>query len=192
MQELYYTSASASLFLSDPSITRYTRYWDNITSVNTSSTQIIGYSSSTPIAYFPLNNTNLYYPPFPAGTVPTVTSSVFYSTLLYTVTIPTQSEAFTDKQVISSSYFIYDSSSANYIASGSRISNQGGGSVIVGNTHSLSISTTGSYTSSIIIVNTTVGTGSIIANVLTLNNPATASFIPLQFNSYAVTFSITP
>ncbi len=74
MQTLYYTSASASLVLQPDTQQNSPSYWYNVTSLVTSASlyQIIAFSGSTPIAYFPVNSTNVFLDYFPAVT-PTVT-----------------------------------------------------------------------------------------------------------------------
>lgn len=79
MQNLYYTPSESILNLVNQG--DQTLYWDNISNVgvDSSSFQIVAYSGSEKIAYFPVASTNLYYPPFPGfsinQTVPNFTGS---------------------------------------------------------------------------------------------------------------------
>lgn len=196
MQDLFYTSSSLSLLLikenGDPFI------WDNITlltsasaydTVDSGSTdfgitigelRINAYSGSTLIATFPVENTNIYYNP--TFNIPEVTSSIVYTTLYWGFNTEYST---TDLN----GCYIYDTTlSSSYLdiygVTGSGVI----GNIVSNDTYSLYVSGSGSYNAYLYINNMT--SGSTLYALSASSTPLSASFVPLAFNNYEVTFSV--
>jgi hypothetical protein len=208
MQSLYYTPASQSLQLYDGgSDSTLIQVWSDISNVavtasvyenngltfgttTSGSLRIYAYSGSVSVASFPIESTNLYYPPFPSSisstaTLFTFTSSVIYTDLSYTFLVPT---TFTDGQLSGSGCSIISGSSV--FVSESYFSNNGGISLISENSHSIKVYSSGSnYATSLIIDDTTYGTN--VIDIISINNSSSYIFNPEAYHSYQSTFAIT-
>ena len=202
-QDLYYTPTSASLVLIKEGDNN-PHYWYNVNRLEISgsaydatvsgsdfggtaaSARIYAYSGSTLLVSFPLEETNLYYPPFPnplslAGFyyAPPITQS--YSTFYWN---------FNFEGVTPVSVSLYDSSSNDNFLNEVTESNNGAFSIVSGNTYILSVS--GGYFDYAELTITNVSSGSIAAYVTgSSSSVISASFIPLQFNDYETTLSLT-
>ncbi len=206
-QDLFYTPISQSLVLirtTDPS----PYYWYNITSLTISGSgydapisgsefigtvgiaRIYAYSGSTQVVSFPLEDTNLFYPPFPN---PLTIQDYYFSTL------PTESYStiyfnfdidltFNPSELSGSGISIYDlTTSSSYINIVAESSN-GGIPLISGNNYLFAVSGSGSYDTYLYINDITSG-----SNVLTLsasNAYVSASYTLLEFHDYYITASI--
>jgi hypothetical protein len=192
MQSLYYESSSLLLTLikEDGSYS----FWNDITSIATSASaysvpdsgstnfgitvgqlSIYAYSGSTIIATFPSDETNIYYTTLPSSFPPTPTSS-FLGSLNWNF----------NNDFTSSNNFGFNISSSDfyYNLSGST----GAGGLSLNNvTYSFFVSGSGSYDAYLYINNIYSG------SIYTLSSSGyglSASFVPLPFNYYEVTFSL--
>ena len=204
-QDLFYTPASASLILirpTDPS----PYYWYDITSLQISGSaydatisgsefggtaataRIYAYSGSVQVVSFPLEDTNLFYPPFPyplsletffSGSEDPNNYSGFFWTYISNITGGAAS---------GSGFSVYDLTATSSYLTVFTSSDNGGSGIISGHNYLLTVSGSGSYNAYMTVVNTTLG--SIIINLSSSNAPLTSSFNPSEFNSYDLTFYV--
>jgi len=209
MQSLYYTPASQSLELYDGgSDSTLIQTWSNISNVSITasayetsgsdfgttlgSLRIYAYSSSIQVASFPIESTNLYFPPFPIPSstlvpTPTPTSSIIYTSLSYTFTVPT---TFTDGQLSGSGCSIYDVINNIVYVSESYENNEGGISLVIGEDYLVNVYGSGSYYFTALTINdTTYGTN--VIDISSINDSSSYTFTPEEFHSYQAIFSIT-
>lgn len=210
MIEIYYNSSSLLLTSRIPNNLNipsspyyYYYYWEGITNliisasaydtVDSGSTNfgvtvgklsLNAYSGSSLITSFPIETTTIYNDGFPSEIFPSssITSS-YLSSLAWTFNIFNpfyDSSSFSIyNQTLSSSFFTTITTGSGYFSN-----------IITNNTYSLLLSGSGSgYTSYIYLNNLT--SGSIIYALSASDNYISASFNPLAFNDYEVTFSIT-
>jgi hypothetical protein len=206
MQSLYYLPISQSLELRDAgSDSTLLQTWNGINNLIISASaysttgsefdatlgtlRILAYSGSTLAASFPVETTNLYYPPFPTGnSLPTFTSSVvpiISTDILWNLNID---NTFPSSRISGSGCSIYEITSSLYYVSQSGYSDSGLMSAIVGNSYLYSLFGSGSYSSSLSIKDIT--SGSIIFSGSSISTPISTSFSPLSLHSYEVTFSL--
>jgi len=210
MDQLFYSPASSSLTLVQDN-NNYTS-WNGVSNlvvsaseynttgsdfgVTMGSLRILAYSGSILLASFPIETTALYYPPFPDTTVglsnilfdtpPPPITSVNYSYLPWEFNISPN----TPVNLLSGSWCtVYNNTNSTYYVSESLASNGGELPLISGDNYTLTLYGSGSYTSSLILNDTT--SGSIIFSGSSINAPISASFIPLTFHNYEVTFSLS-
>lgn len=205
-QDLFYTAVSSSLTLIKENEDTYS--WNNISSLQISGSaydatvsgsgfggtvataRIYAYSGSTLIVSFPLEDTNLFYSQ-PPPIIPTFfpnTSS--FSLLNWNFNI-TYYSSFTAGQLSGSGASIYDNSSTSsyLVLSGNEFETLNGSfNIVVGNTHSFTVSGSGSTEIGLYINNDT--SGSVIFSQTASSGYISASYVPLDFNNYSVTFSI--
>ncbi len=203
-QDLFYIAASSSLTLIKPNEPA-PHIWNNVSSLEISGSaygatvsgssvsgsattiRIYAYSGSTLLVSFPLEETNLYYE-FPDYNFnssvfsPTFTSSVSYITWDFTINYVNPPEA------SGSGCTIYDSSSAILYLSQFSESNGGGFPLISGNTYSFTVSGSGSYDAYLYLNDMT--SGSNIFSISASNSYISASYTPVAFHDYQVTFSV--
>jgi hypothetical protein len=207
MQSLYYTPNSQSLELRDGgSDSTLLQRWSSINNVaitasayetsgsdfgtTLGSLRIYAYSGSVSIASFPIESTNLYYPPFPSSILSTAatftfTSSIVYTDLSYDFTVPT---TFTDGQLSGSGCSITSGSSV--FISESYFSNSGGISLISGSSYFVNVYGSGSYYFTALTINdTTYGTN--VVDLSNINNSSSYTFTPEAYHSYQAIFAIT-
>jgi hypothetical protein len=207
MQSLYYLPISQSLELhdagNDPTLLQT---WSGINNLIISASaysttgsefdatlgtlRILAYSGSTLLATFPVETTNLYYPPFPVegNTYDppfTPSSSIIYADVLYSSIIP---DSFSSGQRSGSKYSIYSNTESSSYVSESYYSSNGSTSLISGNSYLFSLFGSGSYSASLSIRDIT--SGSIIFSGSSINTPISTSYTPLPLHSYEVTFSL--
>jgi hypothetical protein len=210
MRTLYYTPASSSLVSIEENGT--TLYWYNVTNVFISASsysvpdsgssdfgatvgdiRITAYSGSTLLATFPVYETTLYYPPFPLSSnisssfVSSSAPPITYNQLSWYFNF--NSSSFTPGEtlgIISTINNTTTTSSVLYVAgeTGSGIIR-----ILTNNSHSLFVSGSGSYDAYIYVNNTTLGSSS-VAISSSASTPLSASFIPLSYYNYEVTFSV--
>lgn len=184
MQDLFYTPSSQSLILIKDNI-RNIDTWNNITSLVISSSlyQIVAFNGTSSLAFFPINQTNLYYPPFPSiGN--NHTSSILYSNIVWSFNIIGD---ITQDEISGSGATIMNLSSSIYYVSQSMVNNNGLFNAIIPNSYLLYINGSGSYNSYITLNDTT--TQSTIFNI-SGSSPISQSFIPTNLHNYEVIFSI--
>ena len=207
MQSLYYLPISQSLELhdagNDPTLLQT---WSGINNLIISASaysttgsefdatlgtlRILAYSGSTLAASFPVETTNLYYPPFPTeGSTYdppfTPSSSIIYADVLYSSTIP---DTFSSGQRSGSKYSIYSTTESSSYVSESYYSSNGSTSLISGNSYLFSLFGSGSYSASLSIRDIT--SSSIIFSGSSISTPISTSYTPLSLHSYEVTFSL--
>jgi hypothetical protein len=206
-QNLYYTPASSSLVLiRDGDISPI--YWYDVDRLEISgsaydatisgsdfggtaaSARIYAYSSSVLLISFPLEDTNLYYPPFPFP----LTIEDFYSPVSTTSSFSSLSWNFTIDGIFSSAelsgsgVLIYDLTTSSSYLSYYQESANGSFPLTSGDNYLFAVSGSGSYNSYLYINDITSG-----SNIITLsasNAYISASYIPLPFHEYQVTFSV--
>ena len=206
-QDLYYISSSLSLTLINDN--GQTNYWNNITSLEISGSgydapisgsefigtvgtaRIYAYSGSIEVVSFPLEDTNLFYPPFPhplslesffSGSQDPNTYSGFYWSFNF------DSTGMTGGEMSGSGFSVYDLTDSSSYITVSLDSNSGGSGLIAGNNYLFVVSGSGSYDAYLTINNVT--SGSIIFNGSSSNTPISTSIIPIEFNNYEVAFSV--
>lgn len=184
MQDLYYDTGSSTVILIKENKEQI--IWGNITSITNSTPQITILSGSSPRAYFPIDNTNLFYPPYPnpnpiSGSV---TSSITTTNILWKFELST---LLTNGQLSQS--ICYIATSSLYYVSQSLYSNNGSVKVRTGFPISFYVSGSGSYNSELNLRDIT--SGSLVASIAGIGTPVSLSFSPLNFHNYEVTFSIT-
>jgi hypothetical protein len=208
MQSLYYTSASQTLQLYDGgNDSTLIQVWSSISNVaitasayetsgsdfgtTLGSLRIYAYSGSVSVASFPIESTNLYFPPFPivnntgATNDPPPTSSIVFINLPYTFTVP---PTFTDGQLRGSSCSI-TSASLIYVSE-SYYSNSGTTTLTSGSSYSINVYGSGSYYFTALTINdTTYGTN--VVDISNINDSSSYTFTPEAFHSYQAIFSIT-
>ena len=184
MQNLYYNSGSGKVTLTTENNTNY--IWNGITAVNFPTNSIQGniISGSTILGYFPLNNTNIFYPPFP--NINSISGS-FTSSLINISWRFDLSSNFTAGELSGSLCFI--TASSLYYVSQSITSNNGSIKLPADSTYLFYTKGSGSYDSSLILRDTT--SGSIIYTGTGSSLPISTSYSLLNFHNYEVTFSIT-
>ena len=208
MQSLYYTPNSQSLELYDGgSDSTLIQTWSDISNVaitasayetsgsdfgtTLGSLRIYAYSSSVSVASFPIESTNLYFPPFPIPSstlvsTPTPTSSIVYTDLSYTFTVPT---TFIDGQLSGSGCSIYDVINDIVYISESYDNNEGGISLITEEDYSIKVYGSGSYYFTTLTINdTTYGTN--VIDISSINDSSSYTFTPEAYHSYQATFAI--
>jgi hypothetical protein len=207
-QDLFYTPASASLVLirsTDPS----PYYWYDITSLQISGSaydatvsgsdfggtaataRIYAYSGSVQVVSFPLEGTNLYYPPFPFPTSISdyyfeATQSTLYSAVYFNFDLDTST--FTSGELSGSGISIYNNTLSASVISTTLNSVNGAIPLIAGNNYTFAVSGSGSYTSYLYIND--VSSGSNVVSLSASNASVSASYTLLNFHDYSVTFSI--
>lgn len=205
-QDLFYTAVSSSLTLIKENEDVYS--WNDISRLEISGSaydatisgsdfggtaataRIYAYSGSTLIVSFPLEDTNLYYtqpPPILPTFIPETSS---FSNLNWNFNI-TNYSSFNATQLSGSGASIYDNTlSASYLVlSGDQFETLNGSfNIIVGNTHSFAVSGSGSTEIGLYINNDT--SESVIFAQTASSGYISASYVPLIFNNYSVTFSI--
>jgi hypothetical protein len=205
-QDLFYIAVSSSLTLIKENEDTYS--WNDISNLEISGSaydatisgsdfggtigiaRIYAYSGSTLIVSFPLEDTNLYYtqPPPILPTFAPDTSS--FSNLNWNFSI-TNYPSFNAAQLSGSGASIYDDilSASYFVLYGydAEILN-GSFNIVVGNTHSFAVSGSGSTEIGLYINNDT--SGSVIFSQTASSGYISASYVPLIFNDYSVTFSI--
>ena len=209
MQSLYYIPNSQSLELRDGgSDSTLLQRWSSINNVaitasayetsgsdfgtTLGSLRIYAYSGSVSIASFPIESTNLYYPPFPSSILSTAatftfTSSIVYTDLSYNFTVPT---TFTDGQLSGSGCSIYDVINNLIYVSESYDNNEGGILLITENDYAVKVYGSGSYYfTSLTINDTTYGTN--VVDISNINNSSSYTFTPEAYHSYQAIFAIT-
>jgi hypothetical protein len=207
MQSLYYLPISQSLELhdagNDPTLLQT---WSGINNLIISASaysttgsefdatlgtlRILAYSGSILAASFPVETTNLYYPPFPAegstyNPPLTPSSSIIYADTLYSAIIP---DSFSSGQRSGSKYSIYGTTESSSYVSESYYSSNGSTSLISGNSYLFSLFGSGSYSASLSIRDIT--SGSIIFSGSSISTPISTSYTPLALHAYEVTFSL--
>ena len=206
MQSLYYLPISQSLELhdagNDPTLLQT---WSGINNLIISASaysttgsefdatlgtiRILAYSGSTLAASFPVETTNLYFPPFPVedGDIGPIYPEpfIFNSDIYWNLNIPS---TFTPAQLLGSTATIYSITESAYYVSESAISTTGYVSIIPGYNYVCSLFGSGSYSASLSINDTT--SGSIVFSGSSISTPISTSFTPLAFHSYEVTFSL--
>lgn len=206
-QDLFYTPASSSLVLirsTDPS----PYYWYDITSLQISGSaydatisgsefggtaataRIYAYSGSVQVVSFPLEDTNLFYPPFPFPTsiadyyfetLPTESFSTTYFDFILDPSIPSA-------QLSGSGISIYDlTTSSSYISITGSATN-GAVPLISGNSYLFAVSGSGSYSAYMSLEDIT--SGSTIFNLSASNAYVSASYTLQEFHNYSITFYI--
>jgi len=206
MQSLYYLPISQSLELRDAgSDSTLLQTWSGINNLIISasaysttgsefdttlgSLRILAYSGSTLAASFPVETTNLYYPPFPTDISPNIPiasqNETQYISIIWDFNIP---NTFSLSQLSGSRCSIYEITSSLYYVSQSFYSNGGLIPAIVGNSYLCSLFGSGSYSASLSINDAT--SGSIVFSGSSINTPISTSFTPLSFHDYEVTFSL--
>ena len=206
MQSLYYLPISQSLELRDAgSDSTLLQTWSGISNLIISasaysttgsefdttlgSLRILAYSGSTLAASFPIETTNLYYPPFPIDISPNIPiapqNETQYTSIIWDFNIP---NTFSLSQLSGSRCSIYEITSSLYYVSQSFYSNGGLIPAIVGNSYLCSLFGSGSYSASLSINDAT--SGSIVFSGSSINTPISTSFTPLSFHDYEVTFSL--
>ena len=207
MQSLYYLPISQSLELHDAgNDSTLLQTWSGINNLVISasaysttgsefdttlgSLRILAYSGSTLAASFPVETTNLYYPPFPTSNILNAvlappSSSIIYASAVYNSIIP---DTFSPGQRSGSTYSIYSNTELSSYVSESYYSNYGSTALISGNTYLFSLFGSGSYSASLSINDIT--SGSIAFSGSSVNTPISTSFIPLPYHNYEVTFSL--
>jgi hypothetical protein len=203
-QDLYYTPTSSSLVLIKEGDNNNPYYWYDVSRLEISgsaydatisgsdfggtaaSARIYAYSGSVLLVSFPLEDTNLYYPPFPN---PISLESLYYAAPI-TQSYSTFYWNFDFEGVTPVSVSLYDSSSAISFLNEVTESNNGAFPIISGNTYILSIS--GGYFDYAELTITNITSGSIAAYVTgSVSSFISASFIPLEFNDYETTLYLT-
>lgn len=212
MRTLYYTPSSSSLVSIEEN--GNTLYWYNVTNIFISASsysvpdsgssefgvtigdiRITAYSGSTLIATFPVNETTLYYPPFPSFSnisssfVSSSASLITYNQLSWYFNF--DSSSFSLGESLGNIVTINNTTTTSSVLYVQGETGSGIIKVLTDNTHSLSVSGSGSYYNTYIYVNnTSLGTNVISSS--NTNNYTTASFIPLSYYNYEVTFSVIP
>lgn len=205
-QDLFYIAVSSSLTLIKENEVPYV--WNDISSLEISGSaydatvsgsnfggtvatvRIYAYSGSTLIVSFPLEDTNLYYrqPPPIIPYIPSPTSSYTFLGWNYSIT---NYPSFNAAQLSGSGGSIYSNAlSASYlILNGAELETSiGAFSIETNSTYSFTVSGSGSTEIGLYINNDT--SGSVIFAQTASSGYISASYVPLDFNNYSVTFSI--
>lgn len=144
---------------------------------------IYAYSGSVILATFPAESTNIYYtnPPY-ESTFFVSTSSYANLNLIFNITDVTSPEI----NGTACSIFLLPSTSSYF----SLIAESGSGafSIQTNTTYSLFVSGSGSYDAYLYLNNRTLGSSSYA--ISSSNIALSASFVPLPFTNYEVTFSV--
>ena len=198
VQDLFYVAVSSSLTLIKDNEVPYV--WNDISSLQISGSaydatisgsgfggtvatvRIYAYSGSTLIVSFPLEETNLYYRE-PPPIIP-------FTLLGWNFNI-TNYSSFTAAQLSGSGGSIYSNAlSASYlILNGTELETSiGAFSIETNSTYSFTVSGSGSTEIGLYINNDT--SGSVIFSQTASSGYISASYVPLAFNNYSVTFSI--
>lgn len=207
-QNLYYTPVSSSLVLIREGDSPY--YWYDITSLQISGSaydatisgsdfggtaataRIYAYSGSVQVVSFPLEDTNLYYPPFPIPLTiedyyaPSLTATSSFSTIYWNFDLD---PSFSPSELSGSGISIYNLTNSSSFLNITLESANGGFPLISGNSYLFAVSGSGSYDTYLYINDITSG-----SNVLTLsasNAYVSASYTLLEFHNYSITSSIT-
>jgi len=207
VQDLFYTPESSSLVLFR-STNPNPYYWYNIDRLEVSASlydakatgsnfdgtvgalRYYAYSGSVLIVSLPVDGTNLYYPPFPnpldlnSYLFPSVGTEVF-SAFYWNLDIDPN---FSLASASGSGMSIYDLTTSSSVLVFSGESSTGGFPIISGNNYIVAVTGSGSFTSYITINN--VSSGSTVIDISGSSGIVSASFNPIEFNDYAVTFSI--
>ena len=206
VQDLFYVAVSSSLTLIKDNEVPYV--WNDISSLQISGSaydatisgsgfggtvatvRIYAYSGSTLIVSFPLEETNLYYREPPPIIPFTPFSTASYTFLGWNFNI-TNYSSFTAAQLSGSGGSIYSNAlSASYlILNGTELETSiGAFSIETNSTYSFTVSGSGSTEIGLYINNDT--SGSVIFSQTASSGYISASYVPLAFNNYSVTFSI--
>jgi len=206
-QNLYYTPTSSSLVLiRDGDISPI--YWYDVDRLEISgsaydatisgsdfggtvaSARIYAYSSSILLVSFPLEDTNLYYPPFPFPLTlgdfyqPASTTSSFNS-LSWNFIID---GIFSSGELSGSGVSVYDLTTSSSYLSYNQESANGSFPLISGNNYLFAVSGSGSYDSYLYLNDIT--SGSNIISLSASNAYVSTSYILLPFHEYEATFSV--
>jgi hypothetical protein len=152
--------------------------------------RIYAYSGSALVVSLPLEETNIYYNNPPLFNSPTLVSTSSFVDLNWNFTI-TNYPSFNNGQLSGSGASIYDTTiSASYIVLNGMEAETSSGifSIIANNTYSFTVSGSGSTEIGLYINNNT--SGSIIFAQSASSGYISASYVPLPFNNYSVTFSV--
>ena len=199
MQELFYVSASSSLTLIKEN--GEASVWDNISNlvISSSAEQIIAFSGSAALVYFPLENTNLYYTtPYPTLTsfypysIPTAsadTSSLLSSSITIEVSL---GENVPDIVKSNTKLFFYSGSS--YYVSESSINSSffSGFSIAPNNTYTLILSSSGAFLAYLTADNPQVQSADNASVLYTssINKDLSVQFTPSASTSYNILYLI--
>jgi hypothetical protein len=205
-QDLFYIAVSSSLTLIRENEDTYS--WNDISSLQISGSaydatvsgsefggtvataRIYAYSGSTLIVSFPLEETNLYYREPPPIIPFTPFSTASYTFLGWNFNI-TNYSSFTAAQLSGSGGSIYSNAltSSYLILNGAELETSiGAFSIETNSTYSFAVSGSGSTEIGLYINNDT--SGSVIFAQTASSGYISASYVPLAFNNYSVTFSI--
>jgi hypothetical protein len=199
MQELFYVSASSSLTLIKEN--GEASVWDNISNlvISSSAEQIIAYSGSTALVYFPLENTNLYY------TTPYPTLTAFYPYNIPTASADTSSfpaniniQIALDENVpdiIKANSQLYFYSGSTYYVSESSVNTSyfSGFSVPPNETYTLVLSSSGAFLAYMSANNPQVQstTNTSVFQTSSVNKDISIQFTPSANTSYDILYIIT-
>jgi len=197
MTQLYYTPSSGSVLSNLQVVTDNLQpvYYSDVT-ITTSSISIFIQSGSSTLGVYPVNNTDLYYPPFPTVSLPTTSTTSSYISidwrfdLNYTEYI---------EATLSGSGYSLVSGSTVYLT-GSYNSNRGSTVISTPNTNSQTYTATvygkttggGSYTTNVFIVsNQGIPPQNFIAIVSGSNVSSSATFTMSPSSNYTMYFTVT-
>lgn len=205
-QDLFYIQVSSSLTLIKQNESPYV--WNDISRLEISGSaydatvsgsdfggtvataRIYAYSGSTLIVTFPLESTNLFYiqPPPIIPYIPFTTSSFVALNWNFGFT---NYVSFTAGQLSGSGASIYNNTlSASFLTFNGSEGESAGGTfnIIANNSYSFAVSGSGSTEIGLYINNDT--SGSVIFAQTASSGYISASYVPLPFNNYSVTFSV--
>ena len=206
-QNLYYSPLSSSLVLIREGDNPY--YWYDITSVQISGSaydatvsgsdfggtaataRIYAYSGSVQVVSFPLEETNLYYPPFPIPLTiedyysPSLTATASFSTVYWNFDLD---PSFSPSELSGSWISIYDLTTSSSFINITLESANGGVPLTSGNTYLFTVSGSGSFDTYLYINDITSGSNVLILSAS--NAYVSASYTLLEFHNYSITSSV--
>lgn len=199
MQELFYVSASSSLTLIKEN--GEASVWDSISNlvISSSAEQIIAYSGSTALVYFPLENTNLYYTtPYPAQTlfnpysIP-ITLTNTSSLLSASINVQIALDGNIPNVIKNNTKLFLYSGSTYYISESSINSSYFSGFIIPPNQiYTLSLSSSGTFFAYMSANNPQVPsvTNTSVFQTSSINNSISVQFVPSASTSYDILYII--
>jgi hypothetical protein len=159
MTQLYYTPSSGSTLSTLQVVTDNLQpvYYSDVT-IATSSISIFIQSGSSTLGVYPVNNTDLYYPPFPTVSLPTTSTTSSYISIDWRFDL--NYTAYTVATLSGSGYSL--TSGSTVYLTGSYTSNRG--------STTIALPTTDSQTYTATVYGKVIGGGSYITNLFILSN----------------------
>jgi len=159
MTQLYYTPSSGSVLSNLQVVTDNLQpvYYSDVT-ITTSSISIFIQSGSSTLGVYPVNNTDLYYPPFPTVSLPTTSTTSSFINIDWRFDL--NYTAYTEATLSGSGYSL--TSGSTVYLTGSYNSNRG--------STTITLPTTDSQTYTANVYGKVVGGGSYITNLFILSN----------------------